>query len=1104
MPTFTGDSANNTITPTTVSAGVTAVGATTPGVGADTIDGGAGADTLAGGGGADLVLGGDGDDSIAWSLGDGSDTVDGGAGLDTQSLTAGTGADAIDVEANADHVLASVRGAPAVDAVNVETLAIKPLAGSDTVTVGDLTGTAVRTVNIDLSGATAGQADNAADSVTLNEAAGVSHQLSIVLQAGGHALTAVDNAGGVTTTTNVTALDGKDQVAFELGGGNDNVAISGPASKAHIFVDAGDGNDTVQAAAGSVIVDGEQGNDVLISAEGAIMQGSEGDDTLTGASNDVLDGGDGNDLMIAGNSTRAFGDAGDDTFIIPTGVNGAQLSGGDGNDTFQASEGNVEIHGDAGDDTVVWTMNTPQTSNSLIDGGDGNDTFKLVSTQDDHAATIELAKTADGFDDIHVVRDFPWPSDQGTDADLFVQNTEHIQIVSGRGADTIVVQDQAGLGVQQIDLDLGAAASGGPDGQRDVASIEATGDADHAAVTTVAGGIAVSGLGASVTVTDIDHSASVTDQVRVAASAGDDVIDLSAGADRAQLAALVIDGGDGVDTVNIAGSSAGEAFVMSSTSDGASVSVGGASLGDLVNVETVNIATNGGGDSVVVNDLTGSGVQTVNIDLAGAVAGQPDGVHERVTFEDLGASDQIYVTQSADGHSLQAGEGQTSINVVNLDNQDQVIFHGEAGDDTIVASGAASSAQITLNGQDGNDLVVGGNGTEFLFGEAGNDTLQGGSGRNIMDGGDGNDLIINADGSIGVGGAGDDTLQGSTNDVIQAGDGNDLIQLGLSTQVTAGAGNDTITATATTGGGSTTDAGDGNDVFLGVSGNLVFHGGAGDDTMQWNMGADISSNTLLEGGAGADSLSITGPQDAKSWSITVGDNGTGFELVQMDHAGLTAKLFTQNTETVSFGAGQGADTIVVKDQTGLGVQQMNIDLGASASGGADGQKDSLTLNGSATADQITVSQANGQLVVAGLPATITVHDIDHGAVSDSVTVATGAGDDVIDFSALNDLQGVVTVDTGAGNDTVVGGQAGVTFAFHGGDASQDVFIGFQGGGVDHIHIAGSADHSLADLVANGHIAQSGADVVITDGAGTTLTLTGVSLGSLTGSDFLFG
>ena len=63
MATFTGTSANETITPTTVSATVTRVPAGSfPSNAADTIDAGAGNDTLDGGGGSDTLIGRAGDD----------------------------------------------------------------------------------------------------------------------------------------------------------------------------------------------------------------------------------------------------------------------------------------------------------------------------------------------------------------------------------------------------------------------------------------------------------------------------------------------------------------------------------------------------------------------------------------------------------------------------------------------------------------------------------------------------------------------------------------------------------------------------------------------------------------------------------------------------------------------------------------------------------------------------------------------------------------------------------------------------------------------------------------------------------------------------------
>lgn len=801
-------------------------------------------------------------------------------------------------------------------------------------------------------------------------------------------------------------------------------------------IDGGAGNDTLiggGADGDRDFLGGDEGNDLLISADGTLAWGGTGDDTLVGASNDVLFGEEGNDLLIAGASTRAFGGDGDDHFVIPTDVNGAELHGDDGNDTFEATAGNDEIHGDAGDDLTVWTMTGPQTSNSLIDGGEGQDTLKVVTTQDAQATTIELSNDGEGFEDVHVTRDAATWADS-TDANLFTQSVEHIQLTAGRGADLVVVDDQTGLGVQQIDIDLGAAATGGPDGQRDVAVVQATSDADHTAVTTGAGAISVSGLAATVTVGDLDKG---LDQVVVSTGFGDDTIDLARGADPSALQSLVVDGGDGFDTVAVAGTTAGDAFTVGQANGAAQVSLGGTALGSLQNIEAIDLTPGAGTDSVVVGDLEGTPVQAVNVDLSGPVAGQADNAADRVTFEDAGRGDAIFVTQGADGRSVQIGEGETTTTVSNLDNQDKVIVHGNAGDDTITADGAVNVSQITLNGGDGNDLVIGGKGQENLFGEAGDDTLVGAAGRNIMDGGDGADLIMNGDGSIGVGGAGDDTLVGATNDVIQAGDGNDHVTAGLSTQVTAGAGDDTIFAGHGTSNGANIDAGDGADVFFGQTGNLLFNGGAGDDVMHWDMSGDISSNTLLDGGAGHDTLAITGPQDATAWTITVGNNGTGFDLFQLSHAGQTAKLFSQTTEDVSITSGNGADNVTVTDQTGLGVQTLSL--------------------------------------------------------------FTEAGNDRIDLSAEHAF-GTSVVDTGAGADTVVGGAADDTFVFHT-DGSADVFLGFEAG--DHIDLRGGPDADFEAALADGHIAQVGADVVITDGAGTSLTLVGVNLANLTASDFLF-
>ena len=66
-----------------------------------------------------------------------------------------------------------------------------------------------------------------------------------------------------------------------------------------------------------------------------------------------------------------------------------------------------------------------------------------------------------------------------------------------------------------------------------------------------------------------------------------------------------------------------------------------------------------------------------------------------------------------------------------------------AGDDVIEASGVAAGAiQLTLDGGDGNDVLVGGDGNDMLIGGAGDDVLVGGGGNDILDGGPGDDIEI--------------------------------------------------------------------------------------------------------------------------------------------------------------------------------------------------------------------------------------------------------------------------------------------------------------------------------------------------------------------------
>ena len=130
------------------------------GAGDDTLRGGAGNETLIGGSGDDFVDGnigadtvdlGSGNDRAQWDPGDGSDTIEGADGNDALDFNGSNAGEKIAVTANGSRVLLT-RDVAAInmDLDGLEQMRVRVLGGTDTVTVGDLQGTGVKTVSTDL------------------------------------------------------------------------------------------------------------------------------------------------------------------------------------------------------------------------------------------------------------------------------------------------------------------------------------------------------------------------------------------------------------------------------------------------------------------------------------------------------------------------------------------------------------------------------------------------------------------------------------------------------------------------------------------------------------------------------------------------------------------------------------------------------------------------------------------------------------------------------------------------------------------------------------------------------------------------------------------
>jgi Ca2+-binding RTX toxin-like protein len=145
----------------------------------------------------------------------------------------------------------------------------------------------------------------------------------------------------------------------------------------------------------------------------------------------------------------------------------------------------------------------------------------------------------------------------------------------------------------------------------------------------------------------------------------------------------------------------------------------GAITMDVNDTETIDLNALGGTDTITVNDLTGTDVSKVNIDL-GQSAGGPDGQADTVVLNATNGDDVITVTNN-NGVVTVTGLAE-DVTITNFDANDRIVINGLGGDDVIEASGLAGM-QLTANGGDGDDVLIGGPGQDILDGGPGNNIL---------------------------------------------------------------------------------------------------------------------------------------------------------------------------------------------------------------------------------------------------------------------------------------------------------------------------------------------------------------------------------------------
>ena len=197
-----------------------------------------------------------------------------------------------------------------------------------------------------------------------------------------------------------------------IGGESADIVQVDPSVTVPVYVQTGNGNDTIFTGAGDDLVRAGNGDDWVETSNGndTVLGGNGRDTILLGAGDDKAKGGNGSDRIYGGRGNdrlyaengddRVWGDAGNDR--VETGLGSDRARGGEGRDTLvgQASD---DLMGNAGSDSVSrvvlagGSVNPPQEPQPV-----GEITFSLINADTNQPikgfeklsnnATVDLAK----------------------------------------------------------------------------------------------------------------------------------------------------------------------------------------------------------------------------------------------------------------------------------------------------------------------------------------------------------------------------------------------------------------------------------------------------------------------------------------------------------------------------------------------------------------------------------------------------------------------------------------------------------------------------------------------------------------------------------------
>ena len=1067
------------------------------GAGNDSVDGGAGNDSVAGGEGDDTVSGGTGDDSVDGGSGD--DSVDGGVGNDT--VEGGLGNDTVNGGAGNDSVNGgdgddSLNGGAGNDTVSggAGNDSIDGGLGADSLLGGDGNDTIVLDINDVLVDGGEGTDTLIIKEAELDLTALTSPTISNVEifdlnNPGSNKITLdVDTVESFTSADNELTINGSDRDIVDLKG---NWTQGTPADGYFVYTSTSTAGNTItlnikrditialsrEGSSSADVLDGTINADILFGLGGDdTISGFAGDDTISGGTgDDVIDGGTGADTATYSSETE------DLTIDLTSGTSQATdntVTNVTGSDTFTDIE---NIEGGAGNDQI-----TGDSGFNALSGGAGNDTINA-------GAEADTLSGGAGDDKLYGEAGNDRLSGQAGDDTLD----------GGAGTDTADYSSESNGVTVELQNNTATDGNGDTDTLNNIENI-AGGDGNDN-LTGDTGINVIDGSGGDDTINggtgnDTLKGGTGSDTLSLAGSVKNWVVNLFSGdvtKGSTTVASNTAVTGTEKDTLsdfeNIQGGSGDDALYGS---DAANALSGGAGSDELIGNDGADTLSGEAGDDILKggagNDVLDGGTGIDEADYSDTNANVTANLANNTA-----SSEQIGTDALTSIENIRTGSGADTITG---DDQNNELWTG-AGSDTI----NAGSGDDSIHAGAGDDQVDGGDGIDTIIYDdvtgpitidlvAG--TAQGGAGSNA-----GLDTLSNIENIIASGGA--DTITGDSNDnridgaassdTIDAGAGNDTVVFdendGL---VSGGAGNDTLTVGA---GVTLLDLTvTRNEVFtqfetidISADGAQIIKLSDADIRALSGDGTSTTDGTLVIKGTSADSIRLVGanwPTQPTKADGSVADQSIPAEYTEVID-GITYEIYAYNV------AG-GLTTVKV---------QQGISVGFIFVSGEEGD----VTQGTDGSDEYTGNGGNDTFVAGD-------GDDSGNAGSGDDSIVAGGGNDTIQGGTGNDTifggdnpdtigSGDDSIDAGAGDDSVIGGDGNDTLVLGDGDDTVDGGIGnddIDGGkGADQIN-AGAGDDTILGGEGDDYIDAGAGDDSVNAGIGNDTVVGGPGNDTLQG------